>query len=395
MKQRFFDDRAMVVVLAVMSAFPPLSTDLYLPALPQMVEALGTSQAHVNLTLSLFFVFFALGTLIWGPLSEKYGRHPILVVGLSIFTLASVGCAMSGNVGQLIAARIFQAFGGGAATAVATSMVKDMYSGKKREAVLAMVMSLVIIAPVVAPVIGALLLKFISWRAVFWMLACIGSLVMILSAFLDETLEDRYTGSIINSIGRLAVVMKNPGFSSLLGIFSLVPMPLMAFIAASSYVYIKGFGLTEEMFSYYFAFNALGAMVGPMIYIRLSRLMDSKKIVSMSFALLAICGVVLNTAGHLSPAVFALTMVAATLAVGMLRPSGANLLLAQQQKDTGSAASLINFFGMLMGSAGMFLVSLNPGDFIGAIGTIQILVGIAGGSLWLMIRNRPFIRQEG
>lgn len=383
----------MLVMLALLSAFPPLSTDLYLPALPHMVEVMHTRQSLANLTLSLFFLFFSFGVLTWGPVSDKYGRKPVLLIGLGLYTLASLGCAMSANVLELILARIFQAFGGGAATAVATAMVKDMYAGRKRESVLAVVMAMVIIAPVVAPVLGAMILKMTCWRTIFLILGGISTMVFLLSLLLDETLENRYSGSMIHSLGRLGVVMKNPGFSFLLGIFSMVPLPLMAFIAASSFIYIRGFGMNEALFSYYFAFNAVGAMAGPLLYIRISKWMDSGNIIVICFGIVSVCGILLDGAGSHSPTIFALTMVVSTMAMTLMRPPSANLLLSQQETDTGSAASLINFTGMLMGSAGMFLISLNTQDTVSWLGRMQIVVGTVCGSLWLLVRNRTFIRQ--
>ena len=394
-KQTFFGDRAIIAMLALLSAFPPLSTDLYLPALPHMVEVLQSSQNLVNLSLSLFLLFFALGMLVWGPVSEKYGRKPILLTGLCLYTLGSLGCALSSNVTQLVLSRVVQAFGGGAAEAVATAMVKDMYTGRKRESVLAVVMAMVVVAPVAAPVLGALILKFMSWHVIFWVLAAVGALAFSLALLLDETLGERYSGSLAGSLGRLGVVLKNPRFSILLAIFSIVPLPLMAFIAASSFVYIQGFGMTEQLYSYYFAFNALGALAGPLLFIRISQWLSSANIITASFGLLVICGIVLDVAGRSSPIVFALTMLTATIALSMMRPPTANLLLSQQQGDTGSAASLINFMGMFMGSVGMFLVSLKTGDLIPILALMLVFVGVVCGSLWLLMRGRVCIRQEG
>ena len=392
-KQKYFGDRSIIAMLALLGAFPPLSTDLYLPALPHVMEVLQASQARVNLSLSLFFIFFALGILIWGPISEKYGRKPILLIGLALYVLGSIGCALSFNVTLLILSRVVQAFGGGAAEAVVTAMVKDMYTGRKRESVLAVVMAMVVVAPVVAPVIGAIILKYMSWNAIFWVLAGVGAFSFFLSLLLDETLEVRYSGSILHSIGRLAVVLKNPGFSVLLGIFSLAPLPLMAFIAASAFVYIQGFGMTEQMYSYYFGFNALGALAGPLLYIRLSRWFSAGNIIASGFGLLTICGIVLNVAGSRSPVVFAFTMVTATVALSLMRPPTANLLLSQQEGDTGSAASLINFMAMFMGSIGMFIISLETNNLIHSLGLMQMVVGAVCGSLWMMIRRRSFICQ--
>lgn len=393
-KQKIYGDVSIVFILAMLSAFPPLSIDLYLPALPNVMEILNTTQATVNLSLSLFLGFFSLGILIWGPVSEKYGRKPILLMGLLLYIMGSVGCALSTSAVQLILARIFQAFGGGAAGAVATAMVKDMFSGRKRESVLAAVMAMVVVAPVVAPVMGAIILRYTTWRAIFWILAGIGTIAFILSLLLTETLEERYSGSVMSSLGRLGVVLKNPGFSVLLVIFSMVPLPLMAFIAASSFIYIQGFGMGEEMYSYYFGFNALGALVGPILYMRISRWFSAGNIIAVCFGLLVICGVVLQFAGKASPVFFALTMLSSTLALTMMRPPTANLLLSQQQGDTGSAASLINFTGMFMGSLGMVLISFESGSsLISSIGLMQIVIGGVCGFCWLMVRGRAFISQ--
>lgn len=185
----------MLITLAFISAFPPLSTDLYLPALPQMAEIFATTPARINLTLSLFFVFFGAGILVWGPLSDKYGRKPILYWGLGIYIASSLMCAVAGDYLHLVVSRIFQAFGGGAATAVATAVVKDVYSGEKRARVLAIIMAMVITSPVVAPIIGALLLKFASWRAMFVALAGFGVFAFVMAFPLNESLVFRYQGS--------------------------------------------------------------------------------------------------------------------------------------------------------------------------------------------------------
>ena len=379
--------------LALISAFPPLSTVLYLPALPQMVEALDTTQTSVNMTLSMFFLFYSVGLLFWGPLSEKFGRKPILLSGLTIYVVASLFCAFSQHVEQLIAGRIIQALGGSAATVVATAIVKDIYSGREREKVMATIMSMVIIAPMVAPVLGALLLKYTSWRTIFLMLAAIGAITLLGGMLFRETLSDKFTGSVIGSWYRLLVVLKNLGFSSLLLIFSLAPIALMAFLASASYIYIDGFGLTEGQFSLFFAFNATCAMVGPTIYMRMRRHIEPKLIVTVCFTLIAVCGVVVSVFGHISPWWFALSVGPVTMAVIAVRVPGTHLMLEQQDEDTGSASALINFFAMFMGSMGMQLVTLWPGALITNLGYIQIGVGMVCSILWLLCRNRPFIIQ--
>lgn len=391
LKDVYSSDKTMLVILVFISAFPPLSTDLYLPALPQMVKILHATPARVNLTLSLFFAFFGLGILIWGPLSDKYGRKPILYWGLVIYIASSFACALSDNYVQLVTARIFQALGGGAATAVATAIVKDLYAGKKRERVLAMVMALVIMAPVVAPTIGSLLLKVASWRAIFFSLAGFAAISLILVIPLEETLKTRYQGSPLRSLGRLFVVLKNPGLSWLLVTFSIVVMPFMGFIAASSYVYIDGFGLSEQSFSLFFAANALCAMIGPILYLRISRWLHSETIITWSYIMMVVSGIMVVTLGILSPVLFALTVMPATLAATVMRPPSANLMLDQQKGDTGSVSSLINFFGMIMGSIGMMLVSLGTGHLVAFIGMMQMIVGSIGFLFWVSVKNKDFV----
>lgn len=392
-KQNMPRRKGALAFLALISAFPPLSTVLYLPALPQMVEALDTTQTSVNMTLSMFFLFYSVGLLFWGPLSEKFGRKPILLSGLTIYVVASLFCAFSQHVEQLIAGRIIQALGGSAATVVATAIVKDIYSGREREKVMATIMSMVIIAPMVAPVLGALLLKYTSWRTIFLMLAAIGAITLLGGMLFRETLSEKFTGSVIGSWYRLLVVLKNLGFSSLLLIFSLAPIALMAFLASASYIYIDGFGLTEGQFSLFFAFNATCAMVGPTIYMRMRRHIEPKLIVTVCFTLIAVCGVVVSVFGHISPWWFALSVGPVTMAVIAVRVPGTHLMLEQQDEDTGSASALINFFAMFMGSMGMQLVTLWPGTLITNLGYIQIGVGMVCSILWLLCRNRPFIIQ--
>jgi DHA1 family bicyclomycin/chloramphenicol resistance-like MFS transporter len=134
-RQKYLGSRGMIVLIALLSAFVPLSTDLYLPALPTMSKSLQAPAEQINLTLSAFFVLYSVGVLVWGPLSDRYGRRPILLIGLAVYVLASGACSITTNVTALIAFRALQAVGGSAAGAVSTAVVKDIFSGRKRESV--------------------------------------------------------------------------------------------------------------------------------------------------------------------------------------------------------------------------------------------------------------------
>jgi DHA1 family bicyclomycin/chloramphenicol resistance-like MFS transporter len=166
-KQKFLGAKGLIIFIALLSAFVPLSTDLYLPALPGMSDYFDIGADRINLTLTVFFIFYALGTMVWGPLSDHYGRKPVLVAGMGLYVIASSFCALMQSVDGLILCRIFQAIGGSAGGVVATAIVKDVYSGKMRERVLAIVQSMVTISPAVAPVIGVFLMRIMSWRGIF------------------------------------------------------------------------------------------------------------------------------------------------------------------------------------------------------------------------------------
>lgn len=392
-RQKYLGNRGLIALIAFLSAFVPLSTDLYLPALPGMSKYFQVSAEQVNLTLIFFFIVFAAGMLFWGPLSDKYGRRPILIAGLAIYSLAGFLCAISQDINQLIAFRILQAIGGSSASAVAMAMIKDVYDSRNREMILAWVSSMVLISPMAAPVLGALLLGFTSWRGVFVVLGVIGFVALSGSLALVETLNTRYTGTLSQSIGRLAVVLKNPGFLSLLIVFSMLSFSSMAFIASSSYIYINGFGLSEKLFSLYFAFNALGMIGGPMLYLRLSKRFRRYSIIIAGFISTFLGGLLVYHLGSLQPWIFALCLFPATIMGSCIRTPGANLMLEQQEEDTGSASALMSCFGILMGSMGMTVISQEWSNTIRILGLMNILVGVLCLCLWLLLSNRPFVKQ--
>ena len=392
-RQKYLGEKGLIALIALLSAFIPLSTDLYLPALPGMAQYFNASAYLVNLTLILFFVFFAAGTLFWGPLSDKYGRKPVLLIGLTMYCAASIACAGSRDIYQLIAFRILQAIGASGAYAVATAMIKDVYDSKSREPILAMVQSMVLISPAAAPVLGAFLLKFMSWRGVFWTLTLIGLMAFAGSIALNETLDKRSTGSMLKALGRLLTVAKNPGFSCLLGLFSLPSLPTMAFIASSSYIYINGFELSAQVYSYYFTVNAIGLMLGPILYLRLSRKYSRRSIIIACFAAVSAGGLLISCFGGFQPWILIIVLLPATICASCVRTPGVNLMLEQQRENTGSAAALMSCFGIFMGTVGMTIISLNWGHTILVLGVINILVGLVCEALWLRISQKPYVMQ--
>lgn len=391
--QRYLGEKGLIVLIAFLSAFIPLSTDLYLPALPRMAENFKAAPSLINLTLILFFLFYAAGTLVWGPLSDKYGRKRILVIGLVLYTVASALCAFSGNVYQLIIFRVIQAIASGAATSVAQAVVKDSYFGRKRVSVLALVSSMAMISPIVAPVVGALILRFTSWRGVFMVLTVVGLLITIAGIAMEETIDERYEGTIIQSIGRLGIVAKNPGFVTLLFTFSLMGIPMMSYISSSSYIYVSQFGLSEQVYSYFFAANAFFMVIGPMLYMKLSQYFKANSIISASYVISCISGLLISTIGNHSPWIFALSLLPATLAGSITRPPSANLMLEQQKGDTGAAVSLMSCTFTVFGSIGMIIISLNWANRIRVMGLMYMVLALASLGLWSLISKKSFVQK--
>ena len=387
-EQRILGRRGLIYLLAYLSAFTPFSTDLYLPALPGMAKSFNASMSQVNMTIVAFFLFFGIGTLLWGPLSDKYGRKPILLTGVGIYTVSSVLSAFAVDIHHLIIFRIFQATGSGAIAAVAIAVIKDTYSGRRRESILAIVQSIMLLAPIIAPVPGAIILQWTSWRGIFWVMTGLGVTGFLGALTITETLRHRQTGTIFESLGRLGVVIKNPNFAILLPVFSVMGIPMMAYVAGSSYVFIEHFGTTEMQFSYFYVMNAIFCPVGPLLYVLLSRRFERNLLILVSFIMIVISGVLILCLGAASPWLLIFSVIPTTIFGGLVRPPGTNLLLEQQKEDAGSASSLIGFCGIICGSMGMMFISLNWDNLIPVMGVLTLCTGLLSLTLWLTVVSR-------
>jgi DHA1 family bicyclomycin/chloramphenicol resistance-like MFS transporter len=392
-EQKFLGDKGFIVFIAFLGAFIPLSTDIYLPALPSMVDKLQTTPALINLTIVFFFIFYAAGTLFWGPLSDKYGRKPVLLVGLSIYTAASVLCIFSTNVISLIVFRIFQAIGCGSATAISTAIIKDSFHGEKRARILAIAQTMATTSPIVSPVLGAIILSVTSWRGAFVFLTLIGLVSLIGAMLLQETIGWRFSGSIFFAIKQIKGTLQNKSLVTLLFTFALLNIAFMSFITASSYIYVDGFGVSEKVYSYFFSANAIFLLLGPLAFIQVSKITNYRTIISLGYGVAIFSGLLLLTIGNRGPILFCLSLIPASFFGNMMGPARMNLMIEQVNENIGSASSVISCTFTLFGSIGMFLISTNLINRVTLLGIMYFTAGLVSLILWRIVYNQPYIKR--
>ena len=379
----------MIALITMCNAIAPLSTDMYMPALLDMASYFKTTDSIMNLTLVVFFLFFALGILMFGPISDKAGRRPTILTGILIYIAASIACGFSMNIYFLIAVRILQAIGAGCMIAVSTAIVKDQFQGSIQGMVLAVAQAFSVLGPVIAPLLGAQVYRFFSWRADFFMQAVITGIIFILALLMKETLpaEERLNTGILRTFGRLGTVLKNKKFTVFLISIIIIQIPMMSYIASSSYIYENQFGLSSTMYSVYFAGTALVTVLGPIMYIRIRK--ASSYLVS--FGIFAICllfGVLMFFIGHKAPIAFAICFAPIMMVSAVSRPFATAILLNMQRHDTGSASSLTNFSFTLMGAVGMFIITSLWQDYILGISMLAMITGLIGILFCLGLRAR-------
>lgn len=385
--------KSLIVFLAFLNAFVPLSIDLYLPALPKMADLFSAPESTARLTLGFFIFFFACSMLLWGPLSDRYGRKPILRFGLALYVAASLGCALAQDMETLIAGRIFQAIGCGAVQSVSMAIVKDVFhQGRTLENVLVWIQTMIILCPLFAPVLGAFLLQYVSWRGLFVILAAGGLSGFALGFLLKETLAARLETSPLHSLGRIGFVLQDRGFRSLLLIFSLAAMPFMAFLASSAFIYEKMFGATSQEYSYFFALNAFFSLAGPLLYTRFLRRLPHFLFLCASFGAIFCSGLLLCLYGSLGTWFFALLFIPVTFAGSATRPVGAVLMMSQLDSDNGTVVALMSCSALFFGSLAMLLCSLGWHNLVQVVGGICLTSGCACLMLWLSANRKRSYR---
>lgn len=382
----------MIAYIAFINMFIPLSTDLYLPALPEMGNYFSASEFLVGLTLTIFFFVFAVSMVLFGPMADKFGRRPILILGAAIYTAASFSCAVSSNIYFLLAGRFFQAVGSGAVITVSTTLIKDCFRGKVMRKILAITQALGVIAPMVAPLVGGILLTFTDWRGSFYLLTILGAINLIVAFLFCETLSEhkRYRGGIFNSLTLLAQVGRKKYFMAVLIMFALLSKPYMAYLSASSFIYIEFFSLTAQEYSYFFAVNSAASIAGPILYLKLKNNLSNVALLRLCFFVALTSGILVSTVGHSRAINFLLAFLPFTMIGAVVRPFSMEILLLEAKENVGTAAAVINFVPTLFGSLGMMLGTLPWENFVSGLGLIMLTATTLSIVLWLLIKSGRF-----
>lgn len=250
----------LLVILSVLMAFTSLSTDIYLPAMPQMTRDLG---GQAELTVTGFLIGFSLAQLVWGPISDRIGRKIPLYIGMVLFVIGSVGCAMSESIEQIVFWRVFQAFGACTAPMLARAIIRDLFDKSRAVQLMSTLMIIMAIAPISGPLIGGQLLKISSWHMLFYLLAAIGVLMFFSLWLLPETLprEKRASGHFWAVFGNYKTLLGNRAFMAYTLCVTFYYIGQYAFIIGSPQVYIEFFHIEPQHFGWLFGVNIMGVML--------------------------------------------------------------------------------------------------------------------------------------
>jgi DHA1 family bicyclomycin/chloramphenicol resistance-like MFS transporter len=360
-EKKFTEGKGLIVLLGALTAFDPLSIDMYLPAFSDIQTEFLTSIDKVELSMSAFFIGMAVGQLFYGPLSDRFGRKRPLIFGMFLYLLATIGCAFAPNIETFIMLRILQALGGCAGMVITRAIIRDLFESKKVAAFLSSMALIMGLAPILAPSIGGFVNSLLGWRAIFGLLA-ISNIVCLLSIYflLPETLIKKSSklslGSMLTSYGQL---FKERSFVGYLIPDTAIRAGMFAYIAGSPFVFIELFHIPKEHYGWIFGVNALGLMAASQINKRLLKYFDSDTILSWSVRVAAIAAISVFISPLVSSKVIML-LIPIFFFLATLNFVGPNALagaLSSQGHRAGTASALYGCMQWSLASASSFMVS--------------------------------------
>ncbi len=352
------------IFLGALSAFPPLVTDMYLPALPAMVKDFNASPSAIQMGLAMCIVGLAVGQLLFGPLSDKYGRRPVIGTSLVMFCIATLVCILSTTIECFTICRFFQGLAGAGGVVLSRSIATDCYSGRDLAKTLAIIGAINGIAPVTAPVIGGLFAGVIGWKGIFWILFSIGVILTFMYLPFKEShpKEKHYVGNFWNLMKQSVTLLKKPSYMLFVLIYGLSMGVLFGYISSAAFIIQNDFGVSELMFGIIFAVNSLGIALGSMLSLKFKNLIFAIRAGATGMLTCAIAMLIcyyLN-AGFWGYEIFAFLNL---FSLGFVFPSSTTMAMTEGKSMIGWASAIVGATGFLFGGIMTPLVGL---------GTIQL-----------------------
>ena len=385
-----------VLILGALSAFGPLSIDMYLPSLPALSRDLSASASAAQLTLSFCLLGLAVGQIVAGPLSDTLGRRRPLLVGLTAYALASLLCVIAPSIYILIALRLVQGIAGAAGIVIARAIVSDKYSGIAAARFFATLMLVNGIAPIAAPIIGGLLLQFTSWRGIFVILAIvvIGLLVAVITG-LGETLpqERRQNGELRTTLATFRRLLTDRVFVGYTLSCGLAFAAMFAYISGSPFVIQDIYGLSPQVYSLIFGSNALGIAIAGQVSGRLVGRVSPRKLLVGGLTATALGGValLLVVLAHIGLTGMLPALFVVVASIGMVLPNAT--ALADYPRTAGSASALVGVLQFAIGAAAAPLVGVAGTRTAVPMAVIIAILGVSA-LLTFILLARPGTRSS-
>jgi DHA1 family bicyclomycin/chloramphenicol resistance-like MFS transporter len=369
-------------VLIALAMVAPISTDMFIPSMPSMAKELHTSTSEVSLAVTMFILVFAVGQLVWGPASDRFGRRPVLLTGLAFYVAGAAAVLASSSMGLVVAGRVVQGAGGGAAFAIAYAIVIDVYGRTRAQGILAIMASVTGVAPMVAPVLGGFLDSAFGWRSVFVVFVAFGAALVAGYMFLfDETNPAKDPGAlrIRELAGNIGVLFSARTFRSNVILIAVLFSGQFVFISSSSFVFVDDLGLTSREFGLGFGFVALGIVLGANTTRRLGDRWDGAHALRTATAVAAFAATVMAAAamvGLRSPWLILAPMFVFAYGCGLIRPIAQASALTPFPAMAGLASAVMGFTQL----AGASLVSVAFNGLL-APGPVTMTVAIAAAAV--------------
>jgi DHA1 family bicyclomycin/chloramphenicol resistance-like MFS transporter len=365
----------LMIFLGMMSAFGPFITDMYLPALPSMVNDFHTTESLVQLTLTMGMIGLAVGQIFFGPISQKWGRKPVLLVSMLCFILGAVSCVFTTNIYIFLAFRLLQGIGGAGGVVLSRSIATDCYTGRRLATTMAIIGGINGIAPAFAPVVGGLLASQIGWQGIFWTLTGLGVILFYMTTRYRETLapEQRTKGSLLSTFADYSKVLKNGRFNALFLAYGLTMGLLFAYVSAAPFILQQQFEFNEIAFAIIFGVNSALIGVGSAIALRFKQLEKGLCFAAGAALVIAVLQIVLIFTAN-SFLTYEIVSALLLLFVGIGITSSTSLAMDEGREYTGAAAAIVGAIGFVFG--GVVSPIVGYGDIQTTTAVLQIIIAL-------------------